>query len=86
MLCGVLALAAIMVIHLGFTFERHLETGWLKGVYPRYYFPLGRGRAMAPAPRRGRLQFVAARGADRWSCRAGFAGYTGLDVASRTLF
>jgi hypothetical protein len=29
-----------MAIHLGFTFERHLETGWLKGVYPRYYFPL----------------------------------------------
>jgi 4-amino-4-deoxy-L-arabinose transferase-like glycosyltransferase len=39
-LCGVLALAATMAIHLGFTFERHLETGWLKGVYPRYYFPL----------------------------------------------
>ncbi len=37
---GVGALAVVMAIHLGFAFERHLETGWLKGIYPRYYFPL----------------------------------------------
>jgi hypothetical protein len=39
-LCGALALGVVMAIHLGFTFERHLETGWLKGIYPHYYFPL----------------------------------------------
>jgi hypothetical protein len=39
-LCGALALGVVMAIHLGFAFERHLETGWLKGIYPRYYFPL----------------------------------------------
>lgn len=39
-LCGTIAVAVVMAVHLGFTFERHLETGWLKGVYPRYYFPL----------------------------------------------
>jgi hypothetical protein len=39
-LCGGLAIGTVMVMHVGFTYERHLETGWLRGVYPRYYFPL----------------------------------------------
>jgi hypothetical protein len=39
-ICGGLALGMVMLIHLGFTYQRHLETGWLRGVYPRYYFPL----------------------------------------------
>jgi Predicted membrane protein (DUF2142) len=39
-LCGALAIGTVMLVHVGFTYERHLETGWLRGVYPRYYFPL----------------------------------------------
>jgi hypothetical protein len=38
--CGALAIAVIVAAHLGFTFARHQETGWLRGIYPRYYFPL----------------------------------------------
>jgi hypothetical protein len=38
--CGVLAMAVMLMVHLGFTFARHQDTGWLRGVYPRYYFPL----------------------------------------------
>ena len=37
---GVAALASMAAVHLEFTFARHQETGWLRGVYPRYYFPL----------------------------------------------
>ena len=39
-LCGALAIAATLVIHIGFSYQRHVETGWLKGIYPRYYLPL----------------------------------------------
>lgn len=38
--CGGLALALVMLVHLGFTYQRHLETGWQRGIYPRYYFAL----------------------------------------------
>jgi hypothetical protein len=38
--CGALAITVMAAIHLEFTFARHQETGWLRGVYPRYYFPL----------------------------------------------
>lgn len=38
--CGTLAMAVMLMVHLGFTFARHQDTGWLRGVYPRYYFPL----------------------------------------------
>lgn len=37
---GALAIGLVILVHIGFTFQRHLETGWLRGVYPRYYFPL----------------------------------------------
>ena len=40
MICGVIAMTAMLAVHLEFTFARHQETGWLRGVYPRYYFPL----------------------------------------------
>jgi len=33
-------MAVMAAVHLEFTFARHQETGWLRGVYPRYYFPL----------------------------------------------
>jgi hypothetical protein len=39
-LCGTLAITVMFAVHVGFTFARHQETGWLRGVYPRYYFPL----------------------------------------------
>jgi hypothetical protein len=39
-ICGVIAMTAMLAVHLEFTFARHQETGWLRGVYPRYYFPL----------------------------------------------
>lgn len=38
--CGGLAIAAVLMIHFYFSYERHLETGWRKGIYPRYYLPL----------------------------------------------
>jgi hypothetical protein len=83
-LCGVIAIAAVLAIHLGFTFARHLETGWLKGVYPRYYFPL---LAVLPA-----ACAVAVARRNSWPIATlavvlslGFAGYAGLDVV-RTLF
>jgi hypothetical protein len=37
---GAAAMAVMAAVHLEFTFARHQETGWLRGVYPRYYFPL----------------------------------------------
>jgi len=37
---GAIAMAVMAAVHLEFTFARHQETGWLRGVYPRYYFPL----------------------------------------------
>ena len=39
-LAGTTAIAVMVAVHFGFTFVRHHETGWLRGVYPRYYFPL----------------------------------------------
>jgi hypothetical protein len=83
-LCGVIAIGAVLAVHLGFTFARHLDTGWLKGVYPRYYFPLV---AVVPA-----ACAVAVARRNSWPLATlvvvlslGFAGYAGLDVA-RTLF
>jgi hypothetical protein len=78
-LCGVIAMAAVLAVHLGFTFLRHLETGWLKGVYPRYYFPL---LAVVPA-----ACAIAVTRRNSWPVATlivvlslGFAGYAGLDV------
>jgi hypothetical protein len=34
---GTLAMAVMAAAHLEFTFARHQETGWLRGVSPRYY-------------------------------------------------
>jgi hypothetical protein len=83
-LCGVLALAATMVIHLGFTFERHLETGWLKGVYPRYYFPLLPVLPAAAAILAARLRSPMVAGL-LMVLSLGYAGIGGLDVV-RVLF
>jgi hypothetical protein len=37
---GALALAATFAVHVGYSYERHLATGWLMDAYPRYYLPL----------------------------------------------
>ena len=37
---GALAIAATLAAHLGFSWHRHLATGWMMDAYPRYYLPL----------------------------------------------
>jgi hypothetical protein len=37
---GALALAATLAIHVVYSHERHVATGWLMDAYPRYYLPL----------------------------------------------
>ncbi|WP_162987140.1 hypothetical protein [Sphingomonas paeninsulae] len=37
---GALAITATMIIHIGFSYQRHLATGWLMDAFPRYYLPL----------------------------------------------
>ena len=39
-IAGTLALAATLAIHVGYSYSRHLATGWLLDAYPRYYLPL----------------------------------------------
>jgi hypothetical protein len=37
---GSCAIALTLAIHLHFSYQRHLATGWLMDAYPRYYLPL----------------------------------------------
>ncbi len=37
---GAAAIAATFVLHLLFSYRRHVETGWMMDAYPRYYLPL----------------------------------------------
>lgn len=37
---GAVAVAAMAAFHVTFSFNRHLETGWMLDAYPRYYFPM----------------------------------------------
>jgi hypothetical protein len=37
---GAVGLAATFAIHVGYSYGRHLATGWLMDAYPRYYLPL----------------------------------------------
>ena len=67
---GALALAATFALHVGYSYERHVATGWLMDAYPRYYLPLaaiGRLpvspsslRVEAPRPRAALLAFLVA--------------------------
>jgi hypothetical protein len=77
-LCGTIATAAVMAVHLGFAFGRYLETGWLKGIYPRYYFPLLPLLAAAAAIPIARLGSwtIASCAMVLMVCYAGFAGWT----------
>jgi hypothetical protein len=37
---GLLAIATTFAAHVGYSYQRHLATGWLMDAYPRYYLPL----------------------------------------------
>ena len=37
---GLLVIAATLAIHIGYSYQRHLATGWRMEAYPRYYLPL----------------------------------------------
>jgi hypothetical protein len=59
-IAGTLALAATLAIHVGYSYSRHLATGWLLDAYPRYYLPLA-----AIVPLAG-LSLAATIEASRW--------------------
>ena len=37
---GMLATVATLTIHIAFSYQRHLATGWMMDAYPRYYLPM----------------------------------------------
>jgi hypothetical protein len=39
-LAGILATIATLAIHIMFSYQRHLQTGWMMDTYPRYYLPV----------------------------------------------
>ena len=39
-IAGMAAFASTLAIHIAFSYERHLQTGWMMDAYPRYYLPL----------------------------------------------
>jgi len=39
-LAGMLAAVATLAIHVMFSYQRHLQTGWMMDAYPRYYLPV----------------------------------------------
>ncbi len=39
-LAGTLALGPTVALYVGYSYERHVATGWLMDAYPRYYLPL----------------------------------------------
>jgi hypothetical protein len=59
-IAGAFALAATLAIHVGYSYSRHLATGWMLDAYPRYYLPLA-----AIVPLAG-LSLAAAIKAPRW--------------------
>lgn len=58
--CGALAIAATLVIHVVYSYGRYVATGWLMDAYPRYYLPL-----IAIVPLAG-LSLLGAIVAPRW--------------------
>ncbi len=57
---GMVAIAVTFAIHVGYSYGRHLATGWLLDAYPRYYLPLA---AIVPL---AALTFAAGITASRW--------------------
>jgi hypothetical protein len=39
-LAGGVAIGAMLMLHIGFSYQRHVATGWLSDAFPRYYLPL----------------------------------------------
>ncbi len=37
---GMLATLATLTVHVAFSYQRHLATGWMMDAYPRYYLPM----------------------------------------------
>jgi hypothetical protein len=37
---GMLAIVVTLAIHILFSYQRHLQTGWMMDAYPRYYLPM----------------------------------------------
>jgi hypothetical protein len=37
---GMLAIVVTLAIHIVFSYQRHLQTGWMMDAYPRYYLPM----------------------------------------------
>ena len=35
-----LATLATLTVHVAFSYQRHLATGWMMDAYPRYYLPM----------------------------------------------
>jgi hypothetical protein len=66
-LAGAVALAATFALHVGYSYGRHVATGWLMDAYPRYYLPLA---AILPL---AALSLLAAIEAPRW--RAGLLAF-----------
>lgn len=66
-IAGAAALAVTVAIHVAYSYDRHLATGWMLDAYPRYYLPLA-----AIVPLAG-LSLVGAIEAPRW--RAGLLAF-----------
>jgi len=54
------ALTATFAVHVGYSYARHVATGWLLNAYPRYYLPLA---AIVPL---AALSLLTAIEAPRW--------------------
>jgi len=39
-IAGMAAFASTLAVHIAFSYQRHLQTGWMMDAYPRYYLPL----------------------------------------------
>jgi amino acid permease len=39
-ICGMVTIVATFAIHIGYSYPRHVATGFLMEAYPRYYLPL----------------------------------------------
>jgi len=66
-LAGAAALARDLALHVGYSYGRHVATGWLMDAYPRYYLPLA---AILPL---AALSLLAAIETPRW--RAGLLAF-----------
>jgi hypothetical protein len=63
---GAVAVGVMFAVHMSFSYQRHLETGWMLDAYPRYYFPmlgvlpLAMARALQSSPKNFAYPAIAA--------------------------